>query len=164
MDDTIYISPDDIEIVDVSDYCADVDGYSSKQEERFLLSFTYADKISISVEKEKGARQINFTYSPLIKDRVEEMEIFAKEQYMNLANIDKSREFLYVQLEKNKVFQSIDRMVNELFCDSSEIFYIPAGRSLITLLTEQAINFDLRSMDYITSQCLKWYTFCLVDH
>ena len=29
MDDTIYISPDDIEIVDVSDYCADVDGYFS---------------------------------------------------------------------------------------------------------------------------------------
>ena len=29
MDDTIYISPDDIEIVDVSDYCADVEGYFS---------------------------------------------------------------------------------------------------------------------------------------
>jgi hypothetical protein len=29
MDDTIYISSDDIEIVDVSDYCADVDGYFS---------------------------------------------------------------------------------------------------------------------------------------
>ena len=29
MDDTIYISPDDIEIVDVSDYCANVDGHFS---------------------------------------------------------------------------------------------------------------------------------------
>ncbi len=29
MDNTVYISPDDIEIVDVSDYCADVDGYFS---------------------------------------------------------------------------------------------------------------------------------------
>lgn len=29
MDDTIYISPDDIEIVDASDYCADVEGYFS---------------------------------------------------------------------------------------------------------------------------------------
>lgn len=29
MDDTIYISSDDIEIVDASDYCADVDGYFS---------------------------------------------------------------------------------------------------------------------------------------
>ena len=27
MDDIIYISPDDIEIVDVSDYCADADGH-----------------------------------------------------------------------------------------------------------------------------------------
>lgn len=29
MDDTIYISPDDIEIIDASDYCTDVDGYFS---------------------------------------------------------------------------------------------------------------------------------------
>ena len=29
MDDTIYISPDDIEMVDASDYCADVEGYFS---------------------------------------------------------------------------------------------------------------------------------------
>ena len=29
MDDTIYISPDEIEIIEASDYCADVDGYFS---------------------------------------------------------------------------------------------------------------------------------------
>lgn len=29
MDETIYISPDDIEIIEASDYCADIDGYFS---------------------------------------------------------------------------------------------------------------------------------------
>lgn len=126
----------------------------TKLQNSFSLQFTYKESISLAIAKSESIKLIKFAFSMSLKDKIKELESFADSEYKILASLDNSQAY-YLQLEKNKIFQSIDIMVNDLFNDAHEIFYIPSGRGLISLLTEQQMNIDLKNMDYITSNFLK---------
>jgi hypothetical protein len=53
-------------------------------------------------------------------------------------------------LEKQKFFITLSKEVDYLFKDERKNYYIPAGRSLITLLTKQLLTIELKNLDYIT--------------
>lgn len=66
---------------------------------------------------------------------------------------------LLMALNRNNLYDREDvvSMVNEVFCDSHEIVYIPAGRSMITLLTSQ-LNYILSIMDDTQKKSIDYCT------
>lgn len=62
-------------------------------------------------------------------------------------------------LNRNNLYEREDvvSMIDEVFCDSHEIVYIPAGRSMITLLTSQ-LNYILSIMDDTQKKSIDYCT------
>ena len=104
-------------------------------------------------------KYLNIEFSEKIIEKVRELEEQAHYNYLSLRNISLQNE-LYLQLERNKYFLVFDKAVNELFNDDREIFYIPAGRGLLSLLTNQLLNIEIKNMDYITGDFMKLIQRC----
>ena len=54
-----------------------------------------------------------------------------------------SSEALTLDAEERAFIQSVEKQVNEIFADDREVIFLPAGRTLITTLSDQISNVDL---------------------
>lgn len=140
--------------VELKNKFEDLFGMSTFKKE-FVLDYIYNDEISLRIDTtlvEK--RNLNFIFSNKLINSIKELEGKAHNQHDILKNMKFSEE-LYYQLEKNKFFMIMDKEVNQIFGDDRENFYIPAGRGLLSLLTKQLLNIELKNMDYITADFMK---------
>ncbi len=127
----------------------------TKYKETFYLRFDYDNDVSLEISITQDEKKyLNFTFSEKLVKQVRELEEQAHYQYASLKNINPSNE-LYLKLERHEYFLLMDQGVNKLFNDFRENFYIPAGRGLLALLTNQLLNIELKNMDYITSDFMK---------
>lgn len=54
-----------------------------------------------------------------------------------------SSEALMLDAEERAFIQSVEKQVNEIFADDQEVIFLPAGRTLITTMSDQISNVDL---------------------
>jgi len=60
-----------------------------------------------------------------------------------------NKEIIQFESEKNSFISSIELSINRLFQDDKDLLFIPAGRSLLSTLSEQMQYLDTRKLDYL---------------
>lgn len=121
----------------------------------FNLKFNYTVNHSLTITTTHDENKyLNFIFSKEMINKIRQLEKKLNKEYCTL-NMMKNSTELYLKLERQKTFLVMSQEVNRIFNENREIFYIPAGRGLLSLLTNQLINIELRHLDYITSDFMK---------
>lgn len=131
-------------------------GYSWDLDKRLYLRYEYADGIWIDVKlngNEKARRYISVGYSKCLTREISILEqeaLVLHEQKMDM-NIS----LAYVSKERRRNCDNFKNSVNRIFEDYKETYYIPAGRSMITLLVNNRSLIESENLDLITREFMK---------
>ena len=131
-------------------------GYSWDLDKRLYLSYEYTTGIWIDVKlNDKGKKQyISVRYSPKLAQTLKTLEEEALdlfEQKMETATIS----LAYASRERLRNYDNFKNRVNEIFDDYKETYYIPAGRSMLTLLVNNRSLLENDNLDLITRQFMQ---------
>ncbi len=111
------------------------------------LTYTYSDQIEIVIQASSNGRINNIEFSIeliLSFNRIiSNLKSLHDELNRNPSNFSSSREISTIKSKESALFEEINIKLNNLFGDDREIIYLPAGRSLITTLSQQRYNIDM---------------------
>ena len=133
-------------------------GYSWDLNPEFYMKYDYADEIWIKTELRKGSkskRYISVTYSPRLMNEIKKLQEKVTELHQDYIRT-MSSSFALANEEAKRNRNMIKRKVCEIFCDDEETYYIPAGRALLTVLSESRasmnsmVNLDLITETFMT--------------
>lgn len=131
-------------------------GYSWDLDKRLYLRYEYATGIWIDVKlNDKGKKQyISVRYSQKLAQTLKTLEEEALdlfEQKMETATIS----LAYASRERLRNYDNFKNRVNKIFDDYKETYYIPAGRSMLTLLVNNRSLLENDNLDLITRQFMQ---------
>ena len=126
-------------------------GYSWDLDKRLCLQYEYTDEIWIRVKLygKPSRKYINVQYSYKLTEALGKLEkdvlnlYSQKNQTMHLSLADASRERL-------RNYGYLKKCLNCIFNDDKDTYYIPAGRSLLTLLANNRSLIEGDNLDLIT--------------
>jgi len=126
-------------------------GYSWDLDKHLCLQYEYTDEIWIRVKLhgKPFRKYINVQYSYKLTEELGKMETDVlnlysqKGQTMHLSLADASRERL-------RNYGYLKKRLNRIFNDDKDTYYIPAGRSLLTLLANNRSLIESDNLDLIT--------------
>ena len=129
-------------------------GFSWDLDERLYLKYEYADGIWIDVKLNTGeTKYISVRYSRKLSDEIRYLEAEALKLYSQKS--DTTTSLAYASKERTRNYDNLKNRVNEVFADFKETYYIPAGRSLITLLVNNRSLIMNNNLDLITRQFMQ---------
>ncbi|MBQ9120311.1 MAG: AAA family ATPase [Lachnospiraceae bacterium] len=140
---------------DLKDIFIKLFGYSWDLNPEFEMWYEYATDISIRVALHDGDRPnkklISVNYSKVLYDKIEALRKEIIEIYYN-----DTRSMLSLALtseRRKRNHEMIIQRVNEIFADNKETYFIPAGRSLLTVMSSnRAMMNSATNLDLITEQ------------
>ncbi len=121
----------------------------------FYLHYEYGNNKSISIDLTKTILK---TYvNPKFNNKFKKEFIKILNQIKNSLSHSihrnpkflSSSELLKIEQEKKNVLNKIEALVNDLFEDNKDLLFIPAGRSLLTTLSDQLQYIHPHRMDYL---------------
>lgn len=129
---------------------------SSRHLDNTFLKFNYSSTNYIEITLSPKERNITTDYSSDMLKSLINLEERAKRFCNDLYQYNDNLSSTQVQLiEKRAFYQELKLELNRIFNDDRELVYIPAGRSLLSLLSDQLSTISLANLDYITSQFLR---------
>lgn len=128
-------------------------GYSWDLNPDTEMTYYFTDNVWIKVAlhdgDKPGKKLIGVDYSPEIMVRIRELKEEAQDMFRNNANAAGSLALAKEERKRNR--DIIIQKVNEFFRDEREVYYIPAGRSLLTVMSNsRAVMNSVTSLDLIT--------------
>lgn len=117
----------------------------------FQLDFYYSSNSYILLKKEKNF--IDPIYSDEIKTTINDLFskiINYKEKYELPLRYKTSAELLKFDSDYNDFLLNIKKDIDSLFQDERDLIFIPAGRSLLSILSDQIIVLESSKLDYLT--------------
>lgn len=103
------------------------------------IEFYYSSDIYLKLTI-KG-KYINPEFSPRFREHLvlmgEEIKTFVQNQYLSNKRTPFSGDFAAFEALKNNFYKKITNDVSELLSEDKDVLFIPAGRSLLTTLTDQ---------------------------
>lgn len=132
-------------------------GYSWKLPENLSLEYIYSNNIFINVSLRKntrGKKFINIEFSKELKNQIKDFEKELLKYHDNTRTYDTLSSF--VSTERLRLHQDIIKKINILFDDEMETYYIPAGRSLLTLMTNQKTKLDYNTIDLVNRKFMQF--------
>lgn len=130
-------------------------GFSWDLDSNLHLEFKFTDEVQISVTLEEGARgkkYIGIKYSDFLIWSIKEFESRLDNFYQESNDLS----FNFASLERARLHRDILEMVNNLFNDYCETYYIPAGRQLLTLISSQKTKLDYDSIDLVNRKFMQF--------
>lgn len=128
-------------------------GYSWDLNPEFYMKYDYAENVWIQVKLKRGNKSkqyISVTYSPELLKAIKNLQIEIRELYHSNEGVTKTS-LVLTNEERKRNHEMIIRRVNAIFCDNKETYYIPAGRSLLTVMSNnRAIMNNAGNLDLIT--------------
>lgn len=128
-------------------------GYSWDLNPEFYMKYDYSESVWIQVKLKRGDRDkqyISVTYSPELLNSIKKLQMEIREMYHSNEGIIKTS-LVLTNEERKRNHEMIVHRVNEIFCDNKETYYIPAGRSLLTVMSNnRAIMNNAGNLDLIT--------------
>ena len=131
-------------------------GYSWDLDKRLYLKYEYASGIWIDVKLNKNGKRkyISVRYSPkltqTLKDLEKEaLELFEQKPETTIISL------AYASKERLRNYDNFKNSVNKIFDDYKETYYIPAGRSMLTLLVNNRSLLENDNLDLITRQFMQ---------
>lgn len=130
-------------------------GYSWELDNRLYLKYQYTDDIWIDV-KLNGIKKnyISVRYSPKLTQSLTKLEKEALDLYEHKSDTT-TVSLAYASKERLRNYDNFKTNVNQIFNDYKETYYIPAGRSMITLLVNNRSLIENDNLDLITRQFMQ---------
>jgi AAA15 family ATPase/GTPase len=118
----------------------------------FIMAYEYAPNTYIKI-KRKGV-YIDPVFSEKFKqgffDITNKAEKFVQKLEPKSTKFMSSREILAHETERRGLFADIEKQVNNIFSDDRDLIFIPAGRSLVTTLSDQLQAIHPFKLDYVS--------------
>lgn len=119
----------------------------------FYMKYEYADErwIQIRLKREERFRQyISISYSHTLRNEVKELQTEGRELYASKITMGQASLALANE-ERRRNHKAIIHRDNTIFCDDRETYYIPVGRSLLTVMSSnRAMMNSVANLDLIT--------------
>lgn len=128
-------------------------GYSWDLNPDFYMKYDYKENIWIEVQLKQGDKNklfISVSYSPQLLAEIKEFQKEIQDiYYANEKTIGKS--LVLKNEERKRNYEMIMNRINTIFGDAKETYYIPAGRSLLTVMANnRAVMNNAAELDLIT--------------
>lgn len=155
-----------IESIDKNDFTKSVGTYAKSIRQKYLdyfgasthlnglhLKYFYTETIWINLTIETNHKYItpNFShdFKESFKNLVNEAIDFSKAlRHRNLSLLT-SKDLLELDNEKRKFITYIKQKCNSIFQEDRELIFIPAGRSLLAILSDQLQFINSRNLDFL---------------
>lgn len=128
-------------------------GYSWDLNPEFYMKYDYAEIVWIQVKLKRGDKNkqyISVTYSPELLNSIKKLQTEVRKMYHSNEGVVKTS-LVLTNEERKRNHEMIVQEVNAIFCDNKETYYIPAGRSLLTVMSNnRAIMNNAGNLDLIT--------------
>lgn len=127
-------------------------GYSKNLDESLNMKYWFTDKIWIEVTLAGEQQYITMQYSPELTKKILKLQTEVIKLHKQKTSSPASVTLVYASKERSRNYSRITNEVNNIFEDDKETYYIPAGRSMLTLLAnsrsimrneEDNVNLDL---------------------
>ena len=131
-------------------------GYSWDLDKRLYLKYEYAHGIWIDVKLNKSGKRkyISVRYSPKLTQTLKDLEKEALELFEQKPETT-TISLAYASKERLRNYDNFKNSVNKIFDDYKETYYIPAGRSMLTLLVNNRSLLENDNLDLITRQFMQ---------
>lgn len=130
-------------------------GFSWDLDNRLYLKYEYADGIWINVKLyEKEKKYISVRYSQKLDYEIKQLEKEALKLYEQKQDTS-TISLAFASKERLRNYDNLKNSVNAIFDDFKETYYIPAGRSMITLLVNNRSLIESNNLDLITRQFMQ---------
>ena len=139
----------------VKDIFVQLFGYSWNLPDDLCAEYFFTENIfiSVSIGMAHGKKYLQVTYSETLIKEVKELERRALAFY-NAQNNELT--FSYISSERIRVHNDLQKQINMIFEDDLETYYIPAGRSLLTLMTNQKTKLDYTALDLVNRRFMQF--------
>lgn len=134
-------------------------GYSWDLDDDLCLNYEFDVNKSVKVclakrNQNKMQKYIDIVFSKELQNEITKLEreifdLYEKKNPLILASLG------YIAQERTKLHSDIKDKVDTIFADTLETYYIPAGRSTITLLASNKASINLENLDLVTRQFMK---------
>ena len=131
-------------------------GYSWDLDERLYLRYEYAAGIWVDVKLNRAGKRkyISVGYSQQLTQTLNDLEKEALELFKQKPETT-TISLAYASKERLRNYTNFKNSVNEIFDDYKETYYIPAGRSMLTLLVNNRSLLENDNLDLITRQFMQ---------
>ncbi len=139
----------------VKDIFVQLFGYSWNLPDDLHAEYFFTDEISISVGigAVKGKKYLQVMYSDALRKKVKKLEEQSFDFYKRQSE---SLTFSYITSERIQLHNDIQRQMNHIFEDDMETYYIPAGRSMLTLMSRQKTKLDYTALDLVNRNFMQF--------
>ena len=131
-------------------------GYSWDLDKRLYLKYEYASGIWLDIKLNKNGKRkyISVRYSPKLTQTLKDLEKEALELFEQKPETT-TISLAYASKERLRNYDNFKNSVNKIFDDYKETYYIPAGRSMLTLLVNNRSLLENDNLDLITRQFMQ---------
>lgn len=132
-------------------------GYSWNLLDDLKMEYQFSQDIIIEVylkRREKGKKYISINYSKELSKELKNLE----KKSVDFFNVTKKYDTVsgFASSERLRCHQEIVKDVNLILADELETYYIPAGRSLLTLMTNQKTKLDYETIDLVNRKFMQF--------
>ena len=111
------------------------------------LTYKYSDQNEILIGTDLNGRfnyiEFSSAFTISFDETINKLKDLRSELYGKISNFSSSKEASIIKSKESALFEEINIQLNILFGDEREVIYLPAGRSLITTLSQQRYNIDM---------------------
>ena len=143
----------------VKDLCIQLFGYSWDLPNDLNAKYSFHEDVWISIhinEQVVGGRTKKYfdvEYSEALTREVKRLE---KEALQFFGQQTDEFSYSYLTAERNKLHEDIRKNIDKLFEDDCTTYYIPAGRSMLTLMSGQKTNLDYTALDLVNRKFMQF--------
>lgn len=135
----------------------DLFGYSWELDPKFLIKYSFTPDIWFKVvlsNRGKEKKYISGSYSPILNTRIIKIQEEALDMFEESSKVQLSLELGRETRARNREY--LLNKVNEVFNDDLTTYYIPAGRSMLTILSaSRATMNSLQNLDFVMNRFLE---------
>ena len=132
-------------------------GYSWELDPKFRIQYSFTGDIVFEIKlasRSSGKKYITEWYSEKLKKEIRSLQEEALSMYEESNRLHLSLELARDNKERNREY--ILHKINEVFMDDQTTYYIPAGRSMLTLMSaSRATMNSLQNLDFIMDRFLE---------
>ncbi|GAB4294842.1 MAG: hypothetical protein Fur0025_31670 [Oscillatoriaceae cyanobacterium] len=111
------------------------------------LKYEYGSGMEVTVRPSGDNRyttiEFNLEFRQKFRELMEKARQLNDELQQRPLSFSSSREITAIKAKESAFFENLTFEVNQLFNDNRDILFLPAGRSLITTLSQQRYNIDM---------------------
>ncbi|MBK1988541.1 AAA family ATPase [Sphaerospermopsis aphanizomenoides BCCUSP55] len=113
------------------------------------LNYQYGNGMVVTVKPSTNKQFTTVDFDDFFKQKFRDLVDQSRnlnaelQQMSSRVSFSSSREISAIKAKEATLFENITQEVNQLFNDDRDLLFLPAGRSLITILSQQRYNIDM---------------------